>query len=130
MSERVLVTGAAGLVGTAVLDLLAAGETSVTALVLDKKATVKADRVVAGDARDPAVVDEALRDADAVIHLAAIPNPLDDPAEVVFGHNTHVVYVAAPGTPAPQPTDWLLETYRPGVPRPSSRPRRPTSPRC
>ena len=92
MSERVLVTGAAGLVGTAVLDLLAIGETAVTALVLDRKAPVKADRVVVGDARDPAVVDEALRDADAVIHLAAIPNPLDDPAEVVFGHNTQATF--------------------------------------
>jgi nucleoside-diphosphate-sugar epimerase len=31
----------------------------------------------------------------------------------------HVVYVAAPETLAPQPTEWLLETYHPGVPRPS-----------
>jgi nucleoside-diphosphate-sugar epimerase len=31
----------------------------------------------------------------------------------------HVVYVAAPETLAPQPTDWLLEAYHRGVPRPS-----------
>ncbi|WP_213006166.1 NAD-dependent epimerase/dehydratase family protein [Paractinoplanes toevensis] len=85
---HVLVTGAAGLVGTAVLDLLAARGVPVTALVLEPVATIRADRVVVGDARDAAVVDDALRAATAVIHLAAIPNPNGDPGEVVFGHNT------------------------------------------
>jgi nucleoside-diphosphate-sugar epimerase len=87
MSQRVLVTGAAGLVGTAVLDLLAAREIPVTALVLDH-APVDADRIVTGDARDVAVVDDALREVTDVIHLAAIPDPIRDPAEVVFGQNT------------------------------------------
>ncbi|GIF17594.1 nucleoside-diphosphate-sugar epimerase [Actinoplanes tereljensis] len=85
---RVLVTGAAGLVGTAVLDLLAARGIPVTALILEPVAAIRADRVVVGDARDAAVVDDALRAATAVIHLAAIPNPNNDPGEVVFGHNT------------------------------------------
>jgi nucleoside-diphosphate-sugar epimerase len=88
MSARVLVTGAAGLVGTAVLDLLAARATPVTALVLRATPGLAADRVVVGDARDPAVVTEALRDVTAVIHLAAIPNPDNDPGEEVFGRNT------------------------------------------
>jgi len=88
MSDRVLVTGAAGLIGSAVLQLLAERAVPATALVLAPAPDLAADRVVVGDARDPAVVDDALRDAGAVIHLAAIPNPLSDPAEVVFGQNT------------------------------------------
>jgi nucleoside-diphosphate-sugar epimerase len=88
MPARVLVTGAAGLVGTAVLDLLAARATPVTALVLDPAPGLAADRVVVGDARDPAAVTEALRDVTAVIHLAAIPTPDHDSAEQVFGRNT------------------------------------------
>jgi nucleoside-diphosphate-sugar epimerase len=133
MAGRVLVTGAAGLVGGAVLDLLAERGIPATALVLQPPqpqgppenhetpgragaqarvvaagpasadeppdqagaATgaahghgLRADRVVVGDARDGQVVDEALKDVDAVIHLAAIPHPDADPAELVFGLNT------------------------------------------
>jgi nucleoside-diphosphate-sugar epimerase len=87
--DLVLVTGAAGLVGSAVLDLLAASDVAATALVLEApKRDLPAERVVVGDARDPAVVAAALRDADAVIHLAAIPAPDRDPDEVVFGGNS------------------------------------------
>jgi nucleoside-diphosphate-sugar epimerase len=86
---RVLVTGAAGLVGSATLDLLAAEEIAATALVLeDPGRELPADRVIVGDATDPAVVAGALGDADAVIHLAAIPTPLTDPGERVFAVNT------------------------------------------
>nr|WP_296070977.1 NAD(P)-dependent oxidoreductase [uncultured Actinoplanes sp.] len=92
MSARVLVTGAAGLVGSAVLDLLAAERITATALVLDPAPSLPVDRVVVGDACDVAVVDEALRDADAVIHLAAIPRPGNDPAEEVFGRNTRATF--------------------------------------
>lgn len=31
----------------------------------------------------------------------------------------HAVYVAAPETLAPQPTEWQLARFHPGVPRPS-----------
>jgi nucleoside-diphosphate-sugar epimerase len=76
------------MVGRAVLDLLAERGSPATALVLEPVAGLRADRVVAGDARDPATVTEALREVDAVIHLAAIPHPDGDPGEEVFGRNS------------------------------------------
>jgi nucleoside-diphosphate-sugar epimerase len=89
---RVLVTGAAGMIGRAVLDLLAAEQIPATALALPlaglQPGDLPAERVVLGDARDVDVVTRALDGVDAVIHLAAIPTPLADPPEVVFGTNT------------------------------------------
>jgi nucleoside-diphosphate-sugar epimerase len=91
--SRVLVTGAAGLVGSAVLDLLAARGIPATALVLDEPGrALPADRVIVGDAREPGLVAEALRDADAVIHLAAIPRPDLEPDERVFALNTQATF--------------------------------------
>jgi nucleoside-diphosphate-sugar epimerase len=49
-------------------------------------------RVVAGDVRDPAAVGLALDGVDAVIHLAAIPNPVRDPALTVFASNTAATF--------------------------------------
>ncbi len=90
---RVLVTGAAGLVGSATLELLAARGRTVTALVLtDPGRPLPADRVVVGDAADPGVVADALRGVDEVIHLAAIPTPLVDPGERVFAVNTAATF--------------------------------------
>jgi nucleoside-diphosphate-sugar epimerase len=86
---RVLVTGAAGLIGRAVLDLLAAEGVAVTALVLDG-ADVPADRVLTGDAGD--VGAEALAEVDAVIHLAAIPAPDRDPDADLFAGNTRATF--------------------------------------
>ncbi|WP_423461981.1 NAD-dependent epimerase/dehydratase family protein [Promicromonospora sp. MS192] len=85
---RVLVTGAAGRIGRAVLDVLGRESVAATALVLDDPGDLAADRVVVGDARSPQVVARALDGADGVVHLAAIPTPLADPPEVVFGTNT------------------------------------------
>jgi nucleoside-diphosphate-sugar epimerase len=93
MTHRVLVTGAAGLIGSATLDLLAALGVPATALVLDDPGRpLPADRLVVGDAGNPAVVARALRDVDAVIHLAAIPTPLHDPGERVFAGNTAATF--------------------------------------
>jgi nucleoside-diphosphate-sugar epimerase len=52
-----------------------------------------------------------LDDRDAARALVAGLRP------ATAGH--HVVYVAAPTTLAPQPTEWLLDTFHPGVPRPA-----------
>jgi nucleoside-diphosphate-sugar epimerase len=86
--RRVLVTGAAGRIGRAVLDVLARESVPATALVLADPGDLAADRVVVGDARSPDVAARAMSGADGVIHLAAIPTPLHDPPEVVFGTNT------------------------------------------
>lgn len=101
----VLVTGAAGQIGRAVLDLLAGSGIATTALVLDSPggpashAGLAADRVVVGDAGDVNAVRSALTGADgvsgvdAVIHLAAIPAPEHGTAEQVFSANTRATFV-------------------------------------
>jgi len=92
--KRVLVTGAAGLLGRAVLDLLAARGVAATALVLDDPGDLPADRVVVGDAGDPSVVREGLADTDGLVHLAAIPSPILGTPVEVFGGNTRATFVA------------------------------------
>jgi nucleoside-diphosphate-sugar epimerase len=86
--NRVLVTGAAGRIGRATLDVLAASGIAATALVLDDPGDLLADRVVVGSAADPAVVGEAMSGVDGVIHLAAIPVPDRNTPQEVFGGNT------------------------------------------
>lgn len=68
---RVLVTGADGMVGSAVAARLRETGHEVTELC--------------GDARDPSTV---VPGVDAVAHLAAFPHPYDRPAPEVFGNNT------------------------------------------
>ncbi|ETK30590.1 NAD-dependent epimerase/dehydratase family protein [Microbispora sp. ATCC PTA-5024] len=85
--RRVLVTGAAGRVGRAVLGLLARQGVAASALDLRDPGDLVADRVVTGRADDPAAVRAALDGVDAVIHLAAIPAPtLGTPEEVFLGN--------------------------------------------
>ncbi|MEU0565078.1 NAD(P)-dependent oxidoreductase [Nonomuraea sp. NPDC005983] len=90
--KRILVTGASGLIGRAVLAHCAQQGVPVTALVMDDPGDLKADRVVVGDAGDPQVVRLALRDVEAVIHLAAIPSPTDHPPLEVYGNNTRATF--------------------------------------
>lgn len=102
---RVVVTGAGGSIGRAVVARLRAGGAGVVAL---SKEPFPAEglAVVVGDAGDPAVVAEALRGgADAVVHLAAIPSPERDPALDVFSGNTRATFAV------------LDEAARRGVPR-------------
>lgn len=84
---RVLVTGAAGTIGTAVTTRLADAGIAVTALSLSGPFPPGADRVVEGDATVLEHVTEALAGADAVVHLAAIPHPRHGTPERVFTTN-------------------------------------------
>ncbi|MGW4964556.1 NAD-dependent epimerase/dehydratase family protein [Nonomuraea sp. NPDC004186] len=90
--KRVLVTGAAGRIGRAVLDLLGQQGITANALVLEDPGDLKAELVVAGSATDSHAVRKALKGADAVIHLAAIPTPERHPAEEVFATNTQATF--------------------------------------
>lgn len=91
--SRVVVTGAAGQIGRAVLDLLAAEGIAACALVLHDPGDLKADRVVVGDAQDPSAVAAALTGADAVVHLAALPSPDRAAPDEVFGANSRATFV-------------------------------------
>lgn len=91
--QRVLVTGAAGMVGRSVTDLLHARGVKATALVLDDPGDLPVDRVVTGDAGDPATVRTALDGVDAVIHLAARPSPHHGTPLEVFGDNSRATFV-------------------------------------
>ena len=88
----VLVTGAAGMVGRAVLELLAAS--GVPAYALDRRdpGDLAAERVFVGDADDPHVVRAALAGVDAVVHLAALPDPRHGTPLEVFGGNTAATF--------------------------------------
>jgi len=83
---RVLVTGAAGMLGTAVTDTLRDAHHYVVAV--DLVPAPNADEYHVGDAADPDLLDAAVCDIDAVVHLAAIPSPQRHPATQVFANNT------------------------------------------
>ncbi|MFG1625026.1 NAD-dependent epimerase/dehydratase family protein [Kribbella sp. NPDC049227] len=90
---RVLVTGASGMIGHAVVGDLVAQGILVTALDRIEPDGLPADRMVIGDARDPAAVDEAMADVDAVIHLAGLASPGHGTPFEVFGGNTRATFV-------------------------------------
>ncbi|WP_203454009.1 NAD-dependent epimerase/dehydratase family protein [Jiangella aurantiaca] len=90
--RRVLVTGAAGRIGRAVLDLLAVRGIEATALVLEDPGDLAASRVVVGSAGDVKVVRSALPGVDAVIHLAARPAPTSGTPVEVFADNTRATF--------------------------------------
>jgi uncharacterized protein YbjT (DUF2867 family) len=82
----ILVTGAAGKTGRAVIDALVAREQAVRALVhrSEQARTVEeigAQEVVVGDMRDPAVLKQAVQDSQAIYHIC----PNMSPDEVVIG---------------------------------------------
>ena len=66
---RVLVTGASGMLGSAVADLLQHRGWDVT--TMQRRTAGGRHREVLGDLRDSAAVDRAVRGQDAVVHLAA-----------------------------------------------------------
>jgi nucleoside-diphosphate-sugar epimerase len=94
--NRVLVTGATGLIGTRVCRTLRANGIAVSALAVDRTAAAAdagADRTFAGDAGDVDLVRAAMRDVDAVVHLAALASPEHGSAVDVFAGNTRATFV-------------------------------------
>jgi nucleoside-diphosphate-sugar epimerase len=72
---RSLVTGAAGFLGSHLVEKLQADGHEVVALVRNPSETIPDPaEVVVGDITDPAVMQKACRDVQHVYHLAAIPN--------------------------------------------------------
>ncbi|AYY13414.1 NAD(P)-dependent oxidoreductase [Actinobacteria bacterium YIM 96077] len=92
MTEHVLITGAAGMIGRAAVRHFRSSGVTTTGLVLDDPGDVDVDRLVMGDVRDRQVLDKALEDVDAVVHLAALATPDSGMADEVFGVNTQATF--------------------------------------
>lgn len=103
-AATVVVTGAAGAIGTALLRRLVASDEVSTVVALELSAGEAAEGVVwrTGDVRDPSIAQE-LTGADAVVHLAVDWRLESPPAERttlnVRGTQTVVTAAAAAGVP-------------------------------
>jgi len=83
---RILVTGGSGLVGRYVVKALQADH---DVEILDLKQPAVGDVPFHSiDLLDAAALKQMVREFDVVVHLAGIPHPLNDPADVVFRTNT------------------------------------------
>ncbi len=83
---NLLVTGGSGLVGRYIVDELCRSH---SVDILDLKPPHRNDlRCYAIDIQDLPTVKEVVKGFDAVVHLAGIPHPLNDPPEKVFRVNT------------------------------------------
>lgn len=88
---KIVVTGGSGLVGRYVVNELL-GKHEV--IIFDRRDPGRTDvSFIQGDVLNIEDTRRALEGADAVIHLAAIPNPLNDPGEVIMHVNTIGTYV-------------------------------------
>ncbi|HEY9164840.1 MAG TPA: NAD(P)-dependent oxidoreductase [Candidatus Kryptonia bacterium] len=83
--KRILITGGAGLVGKYVTNDLA---TDYEVTVLDKKKPAADVEFIEADLTDASSIKAHDEHFDAILHLAGIPHPLNDPAERVFTVNT------------------------------------------
>lgn len=92
LPRHVLVTGADGMIGGALVEHLLAEGVRVTALGLEFDAPSPAQRVITADAADEAAVADAMHDVDAVAHLAAIAHPSLAPARELFVRNTSATF--------------------------------------
>jgi UDP-glucose 4-epimerase len=94
MFENVLVTGGAGRLGRHVCRRLAS-KRKVTSLDLaapENDPFLAGANCIVGDITDYARLKEQFAGVDAVVHLAAIPNPRTAPADVTFNTNVNGAY--------------------------------------
>lgn len=89
---RALVTGGDGIVGRAVVRRLTESGVAVTALDVAFDEGSVADRVIAGDARDPEALAESLDGVDCVVHLAAIVHRDHGTPVEVYSTNTDATF--------------------------------------
>jgi nucleoside-diphosphate-sugar epimerase len=88
LPRQVLVTGAAGLLGSAVVGHLRSRGIGVTAMLRHEgQRGIEADRVVVGEMTDAAFVRDAVGGVDAVVHCAALKAPMMGTPEAVFCGN-------------------------------------------
>lgn len=91
---KIVVTGGSGRFGTVVVKLLAGQGHEL--MLLDRQAPKDAlpagVRFAANDLGDAAALRGLFAGYDAVVHLAAIPNPLHHPPETVFANNVVTAY--------------------------------------
>ncbi|MET0694655.1 MAG: NAD(P)-dependent oxidoreductase, partial [Propionibacteriaceae bacterium] len=93
--EKVLVTGSSGGLGRFVVDdLVAAGYQVVAADRVRAESSPEGVQAVSWDGRDVGVLAEAMTGCSALIHLAAIPQPVGKAPEVVFTNNTAATFCA------------------------------------
>lgn len=98
MKRTVAVTGAAGLLGRFVLEELIQHDYAVRALTLEPWSECPVEDQRSGDIREFHWLKENLEGCDAVIHLAAIPNPLSGRDSLVMDTNltgSYNVFIAA-----------------------------------
>jgi uronate dehydrogenase len=92
---RIAISGSSGDIGRTLVAGLATAGHDVTGLDREPSSGVVPDRFVAADVLDPDALDTAVRGADAVVHLAAIPHESDFAAAVdSHVHGTHAVLEA------------------------------------
>ncbi|MCE5259095.1 MAG: NAD-dependent epimerase/dehydratase family protein [Chloroflexi bacterium] len=86
---RIIVTGGSGMIGEFVVaELLRAGHTVTIVDQHPPRVPATAVQFHTCDLTDYAAAQSVINDADTVVHLAAIPNPANDPPERVLSVNT------------------------------------------
>jgi nucleoside-diphosphate-sugar epimerase len=95
MRQSVLVTGANGRLGSAVVDEFASHGIDVVAVDRTPLPTrTSAARFHHLEGNDLAGLVSAMQGCSGVVHLAAIPHPVEGKEEVVFGNNTGATFAA------------------------------------
>lgn len=90
--RSVLVTGAAGGIGTAVVDALVSAGWQVTGADRVSFTDGRLEKVLVGDLRDPDFVASCMSSVDALVHLAAIPAPGIVSEAQTYAQNTEGAY--------------------------------------